>query len=127
MKIKLSDYYHDRTRNVSETVPELYNYIEQFTEQKSVLHWYSWFKDNFGLPKSVIDQYVKKYIADDFDYLGRKSFGKNTIFGFSTLIKGIIKYLGFTNYIMFCHNFSSSCFLVMIGVATQWIAYSHQF
>lgn len=95
--MNLNQYRHDRARPVKETVPELYRFIEEFSGTEPVLGWYEWFEKHFRLPPSVVRQYLKKYLSEEFDYLDRQGFSRSL--SLLSLPVGLLKMLGFLGII----------------------------
>jgi hypothetical protein len=96
--IRLSDYRHDRSRPVDKTIPELHAFIDTFADQEILDNWYAWFDIHFGLPRSVVKQFFKKYLADSFDYSHICGFNQRTLP--TAIPKFSVLYIGFSVYIM---------------------------
>lgn len=91
--MSISSFRHDRSLTPDKSTKVLKSYIDKVTQQEQLEGWYSFFEKEFGLPKRVVNQYVKSYFASSFDYSSRMGFGKQLLF--SNFIVGIAKYIGF--------------------------------
>ncbi len=79
LNIRLSNYRHDRSRPVDKTISELHTFIDTFADQEVLDNWYEWFDIYFGLPRTVVKQYFKKYLADSFDYSDSCGFSQRVL------------------------------------------------
>tara|TARA_Y100000590_G_scaffold470720_1_gene668423 strand:- start:12615 stop:14084 length:1470 start_codon:yes stop_codon:yes gene_type:complete len=98
-RFNLSNYYHDRSEKVENSVFKLYSFIENVGELDAIQNWYHDINKRLDLPNKVICHYFKKYLSDNFSYLSNKGFGKK--FFIKSIPGSLIKYFLFVSYIFF--------------------------
>tara|TARA_Y100000768_G_scaffold302319_1_gene236170 strand:- start:9230 stop:10714 length:1485 start_codon:yes stop_codon:yes gene_type:complete len=64
--IDLINYSHNRKSHYKTTADEIYNLINKFTDQKELEDLYNYFNDKYNLPKSVIRQSIRQYLARSY-------------------------------------------------------------
>ena len=116
--IALISHSHDRKAHYKSTANELYNLINNYTDQKDLKDFYNYFYKKYNLPMDVVKQTVRQHIAKS--YLS-KSCKFNSILKTKNIPKSILEYgaliyaLFFTkykkkikNYELIIDNISSS-------------------
>tara|TARA_B100001248_G_scaffold233181_1_gene194553 strand:- start:12847 stop:14319 length:1473 start_codon:yes stop_codon:yes gene_type:complete len=99
--IALISYSHDRKANYKSTANELYNLINNYTDQKDLKNFYNYFYKKYNLPMDVVKQTVRQHIAKS--YLSKSGKFKSTL-KTKNIPKSILEYgaliyaLFFTKY-----------------------------
>jgi len=91
-------YRHDRTKPIDQSIKELCQFIEEFTDQSALEIWYDWFSDNFGLPKTVVKQFLMRKLAEGFDYIDRRGF-KNRLLA-TSVTRAQLAYVAYIAFIL---------------------------
>ena len=87
--IDLINYSHDRNVHYKVTADELFNLINKYTNQKELNDLYNYFDEKYELPRCIIKQTIRQYIARS--YLLRS--GKfNSNLHVKNILKSIFKY-----------------------------------
>jgi len=90
--LRISVFSHDRSERLEISVKELYDFIEDFADQSVLKGWYSWFEKYFSIPEVVVKQYFKRELAEQFDFVRTRTFGRKLLpLG---ILPGIGIYLG---------------------------------
>ena len=90
--MRISVFSHDRSERLEISVKELYDFIEDFADQSVLKGWYSWFEKHFSIPEVVVKQYFKRELAEQFDFVRTRTFGRKLLpLG---ILPGIGIYLG---------------------------------
>ena len=95
--MRLALYRHNRRQSITKSVGELYQFIETISNKKSMKAWYKWFEQNCGLSETATQQYFKKSIADNFDWVNLQAFTKK--YCLRSLLLDIAVYPAFLLYI----------------------------
>ena len=74
-KIDILSYSHDRKSHYKVTADELYNLINKFTDQEELSNLYHYFTKHYDLPKSVVKQTIRQYLARSY-YLKKNKFSE---------------------------------------------------
>ena len=64
--INLINYSHDREAHYKATANELFNLINNYTDQKQLLDIYRYFEKKYQIPASVVKQTIRQYIARSY-------------------------------------------------------------
>ena len=64
--IDLINYSHDREAHCKATANELFNLINNYTDQKHLLDIYRYFEKKYQIPASVVKQTIRQYIARSY-------------------------------------------------------------
>ena len=92
-KFNLLSYSHDRMANYKITADEIFNHINKFTNQEELDDIYYYFESKYNLPKDVIKQTLRQFIARSY-ILKKNKFNSNlnlinipkSIIGYGALI-----------------------------------------
>jgi hypothetical protein len=87
--IDLIGYSHNRNSNYKTTADEIFNLINDFTDQKDLVGLYSYFEKKYQLPESVVKQKIRQHIARAYLYKKGKFESKLCIKG---IPKSILQY-----------------------------------
>jgi hypothetical protein len=64
--IDLINYSHDREAHYKATANELFNLINNYTDQKQLLDIYRYFEKKYQIPASVVKQTIRQHIARSY-------------------------------------------------------------
>jgi len=64
--IDLINYTHDRDAHYKVTADEVFNLINNYTDQKELTELYNYFEKNYKLPVCVVKQAIRQYIARSY-------------------------------------------------------------
>lgn len=94
--IKLLKFSHDRKTPFSKSCNELREVIDAFAEQSVLDEWYKHFEINYALPKEIIKQQMKAFLASSYDY--RKCLFLEKLL-LKNRLKSLLKHFGFLIYV----------------------------
>ena len=66
--INLIKYSHNRSAHYKVTTNEIFNLINNYTDQKSLAGFYDYFSRKYNLPEFVVKQGVRQYLAKSYSY-----------------------------------------------------------
>ena len=64
--VNLINYSHDREAHYKVTADEIFNLINNYTDQKELIELYNYFEKNYQLPVRVVKQTIRQYIARSY-------------------------------------------------------------
>jgi hypothetical protein len=74
--VDLMAYSHNRDVHYKKSADELFVLINSFADQKNLLELYSYFERAYNLPKNVVKQKIKHYLATAYIYKEQKFISK---------------------------------------------------
>ncbi len=87
--IDLINYTHNREAHYKTTADEIFNLINNYTEQKELLGLYSYFDKKYQLPERVVKQKIRQHIARSYFF---KSGKFNSRLRIKNIPKSILQY-----------------------------------
>lgn len=87
--IDLINYSHDRNVHYKVTADELFNLINKYTNQKELNDLYNYFDEKYELPRCIVKQTIRQYIARS--YLLKSGKFKSNLH-IKNILKSIFKY-----------------------------------
>ena len=88
-KVDLIGYSHNRDSNYKVTADEIFNLINNFTDQQEFDELYNYFDKKYQLPKLVVRQKIRQYLATTYLYKQGKFENKLCI---KNIPKSILRY-----------------------------------
>lgn len=93
--IELLKFSHDRKAPLNESCNALMDIIDAFAEQPTLDNWYSYFEKTYLLPRDVVKQQMKVYLAGSYDY--RKCSFLHKLF-VKNILSSVVRHIGFLFY-----------------------------
>lgn len=76
MQVNFLKFKHCRDDDYKTTADNIYNLINEFSDREDLEKFYTYFKSKYNLPKFVIKQTLKQYLAKSY-LLKSAKFKKN--------------------------------------------------
>jgi len=103
-KLDISSFFYDRSEPTDVATKKLKLYIEDFVSREGMLSWFSFFGKKINLPDWVLNQYVKSYLANNFNFNSPAGFSNRLCL--HSLAYGFLMYVGFCFKVFFKRNTS---------------------
>jgi hypothetical protein len=68
ISVDLNGFSHDRSESFKQTGDKLFAFVENFANQDELSSFFDYFNDKYNLPIEVVQQKLKKSIADSYRY-----------------------------------------------------------
>ena len=65
-KINLLSFHHNRKSHYKVIADEIFNLINNFTDQEEFNELYNYFDKKFSLPRNVVKQTIRQHIAQSY-------------------------------------------------------------
>ena len=70
--IDLLSYTHDRDSHYKDTADEIYNLINNYTDQEDLLVLYNYFEQRYGLPQRAVKQKIRQHLGRSYLFKRKK-------------------------------------------------------
>ena len=87
--VNLINYSHDRDVHYKVTADEIFNLVNNYTDQKELIELYNYFEKNYQLPVYVTKQAIRQYIVGSYLF---KSAKFNSRLRIKNMPKSILRY-----------------------------------
>ena len=74
--VDLMKYSHNRNAHYKTATDDIFNLINNYTDQKNLTGFYNYFSSKYKLPEFVVKQSVRQYLARSYSWQHFVLFGK---------------------------------------------------